>query len=167
MWAISTRKENMSLKAQYYDTEINLHTKVPKKDPTSKPWSNLMLLWAHLPVFVNLVWPWSMRPMTLTCMTFDLENCDLWPLGHVSNTPYKSSENMFMTLTLNQVTFDLDPWDLWQGSHHIPRIKNYATSHKTHFLIAWPSTLTYDLDLSGLLRYHPDTMTDTSPYRIS
>ncbi len=40
-------------------------------------WSNLTLLWAHLPLFGILIWPWPMWPLTLTHVTFDLDICDL------------------------------------------------------------------------------------------
>ena len=33
-------------------------------------WSNLTLLWAHLPFFGNLIWPWPMWSLTLMFFTF-------------------------------------------------------------------------------------------------
>ncbi len=113
-------------------------------------WSNLTLLWAHLPFFVNMFWPLP--------LTYDQ---DLWPWAT-------------WPLTLNHVTFDLDPGDLWQGSHHISSIKNYAKSPKnTSFLFRdlalWPMTLTSKVDTEwpDIIKIHPHAKFHESPPCIS
>ncbi len=46
-------------------------------------WSNLTLMWAHLPLFGTLIWPWAMWP--LTYVTFDIDPKDHLPPSHMSN----------------------------------------------------------------------------------
>ncbi len=72
-------------------------------------WSNLTLMWAHLPISRALGWPWPMWPLTLTPCGFDPS--DLWPWLHLLDIV--RTQILLGKITLFDLmipTFDLWPW---------------------------------------------------------
>ena len=50
-------------------TESNAYEPTMHWHRWAQKWSNLTLLWAHLPLFGSLIWPWPTWPLTLTHVT--------------------------------------------------------------------------------------------------
>ncbi len=54
-------------------TESDAYEPTMHKHRCAQKWRNFALMWAHLPFFGTLIWPWPMWPLTLTHVTFHLD----------------------------------------------------------------------------------------------
>ena len=107
---------------------------------TSMEWSNLTLLWAHLPVFLHML-----------TLAFDLRP---WPLP--LNTFWYM--NYFLRLLVQSIWQTTDrrqtESDAYEPTVQIAQVG--SKTWKIMFLTSWPWPLTYDLDHQTWPRFHQD-----------
>ena len=120
--------------------------------------------------------------LTLTHVTFDLDICELWPLGHISNVLCKILNNTFLhvdldlwpkTLTFYREPCDLWPWPLWPLAsmqqvkctlESLWKSRFFYLMTSTFDLWPWPSHMT-KIKLTFITILNLVTLSQTVPSR--
>ncbi len=102
-------------------------------------WSNLTLMWAHLPLFGPLIWPWPLWPLTLTPWPWPwiLVTSDLFVTCQIHCAMFENCISICWPLTL---TFghDLDDINVHKHTKFGDPFPNGSWDMNYHqFLVKW------------------------------